>query len=395
MGVRIARSVLMLLFVIVASGCKDAGTFFSKCEKKESFERQYDDLTSKEKKVVNSHVDRALSLLPPKPGELEIAAAINDYVYQYYIRKDNNGTTAKMLTEGHASCGGAAVTMAEMLYSVNIKSRLAYLVGIPNQGSHSLVEVYFTNGTSGLFDPTYGILWYDKENNRPVSILKLLSDPQLSNLFLYKSINKKRQELKDAVNPSQGFLQTYQNKRSYKEQYYDPYLCFRQRSGGGVAGDDYKTFVKIPMEPGVLYGDKDGSSNVVTPWNKLALLQNKEGKYISWAYMLGEVADYSVSHIYQFSKLITGNSYNLSLYYAEANASILSIQILNGHRRGQENDSTFYHQIEKLDYKKDIREIRKIDIPFTAESQDVRIIIATEGNIMLTAIESNLLAGGP
>lgn len=292
------KIILLILMTAVLCSCKDANIESSRYSKKQAFEKRYDKYSTEESKIIKLHVNKALSLLPSDVGELEIVAVINDYVYQYFVNKNNHGGAAKLLKEGYAICGGSAVTMAEMLYSVNVKSRLAFLIGIPNQGAHSLVEVYFKNGECGLFDPTFGIFWYDHENDKPVSIIKLLEDPKLSNVFLYKSIHKKREKTNEEVIPAREFLQTYQNKPSYKEKYYNPYLCFLKRSGGGVAGEEYKTYVKIPMKPGSLYGNRVGSSEEPSPFNKLALLKNQEGKNISWAYMLGKTGRYNISHIY-------------------------------------------------------------------------------------------------
>ncbi|MBI5740654.1 MAG: transglutaminase domain-containing protein [Nitrospirae bacterium] len=378
---------IILLLIAVFAACKDAPTVSLQTGQKQPFEITFDKYSPEEKKVITTHVDKALSLIPPRSGELETAAAINDYVFQYFVNKDNLGNAVKLLNEGHAICGGAAVTMAEMLYSVDIKSRLAFLIGIPTQGAHSLVEVYFRDGTRGLFDPSFGIFWYDYENKKPVSIVDLLAEPELSDIFLYKTINAKRKKTDEAVKPYIGLSQTYQNRKKYKEEYYDPYQCFSKRSGGGVSGEEYTTYVKIPLGPGSSYGDKKGSSET-TPWNKLAVLQNKEGEYISWAYMLGKTGDYNITHVYRFAGLQPGDSYNLSLYYAKAYNAVLSVQILNGHRPNQGNSSTFYYEVENLTYKKSGSAIEKVHIPFTADSPNVEIITSTEGYLILTAIES-------
>ena len=397
-GKQTAKRVNMLFLLIpllALSGCKDAGspmpvdikTESNAKVEKQNFERAFDEYSVEEKDVVIVHVNKALSFLPNDADELEKAAAINDYVYQYFVNKSNYGNAAKLLKEGYAICGGAAVTMSEMLYSIGIKSRLAFLIGIPNQGAHSLVEVYFSNGTRGLYDPTFGILWYDHRNDMPISITKLLEDPRLSNVFLYKSENKKRDTTEEGIRPSRGFLQTYESRKNYREKYYDPYLSFLKRSGGGVSGEQYKTYVKIPVKPDILYGDKKGNVESAFPWTKLAVLQSQEEEYISWAYMVGKTGVYNISHIYQLGDLHIGRQYILTIYYAKASDAILSIQILNGHRVNQDNDSTFYYELDNLYYKKDDYKIEHIGIPFIVDSKDVKIIMSTEGYLILTAIE--------
>ena len=176
---------------------------------KQDFEKRYDEYTEEEKAAILKHVKKALSGVGFHAPELEKAAAINDYIYQYLIHRDNTGSAPKLLQDGYAICGGAVVCMTEMLYAIGIKSKFAYLLGIPDQGAHSLVEVFFGDGNQGLFDPTFGILWYDPERGLPLSMMELLEKPLLVKSTLFKSRNEKRQTASDPVKISEDFASSY------------------------------------------------------------------------------------------------------------------------------------------------------------------------------------------
>jgi len=355
----------------------------SKTGHKQDFEIRYDSYSEQDKRFVQMHIDKALAKLDRNADEFEIAAAINDYLYQYLILKANSGGSAKILREGHAICGGAMITMAEMLHSLGIKSKYAFLLGVPDQGSHSLLEVFFNDGRLGLFDPIFGILWFSPETNEPVSIMELLERPSLSNTTLYKSLHKRRKKLEDPVLPFKGFEKTYAHRPNYKEKNYDPYACFSQRSGGGLANEGMKSFIRIPLRLGVVLGSKTWDKKNGLPWESLFLLKDENGNYIFWAYQLGQVHEgYDIKHIYDLKGLSIERDYSLRLYYsASANNTVLSIQFIDPAK------PTSYRRVKRLGFNPNSFKSGVIEIPFISTKSEASILVDAKGVIILHAIE--------
>lgn len=356
-------------------------------ETRQAFEKRFDEYSDHERGVVIANTEKALSKLPSSAGELEKVAAINDYLFQYFILRANEGGGAKLLSDGYAICGGAAVALAEMLYGIGIRCRKAFLIGIPGMGSHGMIEVFFRDGQRGLFDPTFGIFWFNKEKKQILSIAELMENPDLSVKHLQRSIHMKRTAETSLVVTSSGINQTYRSHHVGQDQLpYDPYLCFSTCSGGGIAGEEYMTFVKIPLVPGDLHGLPHGQVDSLHPWYPLARLADENGRFISWAYMLGKSGTYNVAHIYRFSKLRAGALYRLTLTYAHASTAIVSMQILDGKLPEQKSDTTIHLELPSLNYKQENPHSEETGIVFVSESDSVDIIATSQGYVILTAI---------
>jgi len=357
-------------------------------EIKQDFEKRYDSYTKQEKEFIKTHIDKALSKIGYDADEFDKVAAINDYVYQYFIHKNNYGGAVKLLKDGYAICGGDVLSMAEMLYSIRIKSKYAFLLGIPIQGAHSLLEVYFKDGNRGLFDPTFGIFWYDPKAKRPVSIMELLEDPSICNTTLYKSNYSKRKTVNDPMVVYVDVTKTYSRRIDYKENNYKPCECFSKRTGGGVANEGLSTFVQIPLKPGTVLGEKTWSENSAPPWSTLSVLRDKNGNYISWAYMIGQTMGYDIKHIYNLSGLRPKKRYVLRLYYSKAyDETILSIWFLNS------SIPTLYRKIDKLSFDSRSFSPGLVEIMFGASKSDMNVLLNSRGIIILNAIELSELTG--
>lgn len=349
---------------------------------KQEFEERYDAYPASKRAIVLRHRDQALSRLAPDADEMEIAAAINDYVYQYLISRDNVGGAAKLLKDGHAACGGAAVCMAELLHASGVKSKYAWLLGIPGQGAHSLVEVQFKDGTRGLFDPTYGILWHNPETGKPVSMMQLLESPSLCRTTLQKSNHTKRRKAGDPVMPCEGFAASYTRRIDHKEEFYDPYMCFAERTGGCVANEGQMLFVRVSLQPDVVRGRKIWHRRYPTPWSALALLRDERGRYVSWAYELGRSRiGYDIVHVYQMSRLEPGVNYVLRLHYSESRGVTLSVQFLDS------RTPTFYRKLPDHGFDPKAFKPVVVEMPFTASLAKTDVLVCASGFMILHAIE--------
>lgn len=351
--------------------------------KKQDFEKRYDSYSEAEKSIVLEHVQKALSGIGLDAEELEKAAAINDYIYQYLMLKDNMGGCAKLLNDGYALCGGAVVCMGEMLYSVGIKSKFAFLLGIPGQGAHSLLEVFLNDGSRGLFDPTFGMFWFDRDSKRTVSMMELLKTPSLCNTRLFKSQHKKRETDMDPIKVSTGYLSTYSLQMNYSEEYYDPYACFSQRKGGGVANEGLRTYLKIDLSPGLILGNKDWEPKEGgEPWSDLSLLKDKDNRYISWAYMLGQTMGYDVKHIYYLHNMREGNRYSLDIHYCRAyEDTTVSVQFIEA------QIPTSYRKIQNRDFDPLNFKSSTLSIGFAAAGKTDSVLVDANGIMIIHAIE--------
>ncbi|MBU4597001.1 MAG: transglutaminase-like domain-containing protein [Desulfarculus sp.] len=294
---------------------------------KPAFETRVDHYSPADRAILLQHLHHALSRLKDRSDQFQVAAAINSYLYQYLFFQNAIGDSVKILRDGHAICGGTAMTLSELLYVAGIRSRQAFLLGIPYQGNHSLVEVYFRNGTQGLFDPTFGVLWYDPHAHHPVSMAQLLANPALSDRTLYKTIYHKRSSQKDsAVVPIRGFASGYCLRLNYSQAspHYggirmDWRQAFQTRRAGGIA-DGHEVLTVIPMQVGDDFGQRQWNRKKFRfPWIPLALTKDYTGRNLAWAYQVGHWNNvYNIAHAYQLSKLVPGKSYVLRWIYAQA-----------------------------------------------------------------------------
>ncbi len=91
--------------------------------------------------------------------EEQIAIEIQRYVSTSLRLENNSGTATKILTEGHAICGGMSISFQALVRMTGIPARYIGIFGVVHQGSHALAEVYYDDQWH-LFDPTYGLLFY-------------------------------------------------------------------------------------------------------------------------------------------------------------------------------------------------------------------------------------------
>lgn len=123
---------------------------------------------------LSHHVYESLKNLE-NPTEFEKAAAINDYLYQYLFLKNHIGHHAgEILSQRQGICGAHAYCLAEMLRIAEVPCKQAFIHGAPVMGTHEMVQVFFSNGEIGLFDPTFGVYWKSPKSGKLLSIEELI-----------------------------------------------------------------------------------------------------------------------------------------------------------------------------------------------------------------------------
>jgi hypothetical protein len=307
---------------------------------KQPHEATVDGYAPEERQIVQAALDDALRDLDDRDSELEMAAAVNAYLHQYFVNENATGTGAEVLAGEQAICGGTANTMLEMLYMAGMRARPAVLLGIPYQGNHSLVEVEFSDGARGLFDPTFGVFFRSPRSGRPIGMRELLNEPRLARTTLMKSRFEKRTSKEGVVEPISSIADAYAVRRNYRERStpdgattMDWALAFRVRHAGGVGGDG-ELRIPMPLRAGRLYGTLARPRDGELPWDALALDKGADGVALPWAYMIGAHGAFDVRHVYRVSGLRVGRRYRIAVTYNLAEGGVrLQFGVLGARRR--------------------------------------------------------------
>ncbi len=286
-----------------------------------NFIKAYQSYSIKERAVVDKAAKHAISRLKDDSDEFMVAAAINQYVYSYFTKKNWAGGNSayEALTSAQGNCGGMTLSLAEMLHSRGIASRLAY--GIGGEPAHSMVEATFSNGKSGLFDPYNGTLYVEKGSLEPVSIFDIKKKMRAGQVDTYFSIRTKDDNGK-AI-PMAAFEDVY--SLDDKEDPAKRGLYYAERILGyktlGVQNSGALDVIDINLKPGELIGHKEFSATAAEPkpWLKLGTheYKNEDGSidHLSWAYMLGYTGTgYRIQHMCYLNELEAGKTYKLTLY---------------------------------------------------------------------------------
>jgi hypothetical protein len=358
-------------------------------EATQDFEIRFERYTDAQRQVILDHVAAALRNLPGGASEFEKVAAINDYLYQYFHRQNSNGAGgADYLTNGESICGGTVVSMAEMLYSQKIKSKYAYVYG--GLVAHSMLEVFFSDGTRGLFDPYNGYLFYNKELARPISITDILTGINLNEVTFYSS--QPKQEITGEIVPLSDVFLSYLDHDTLDRDF-DPVELFARMDGAGVANEGYKDYLEVALNPGEHIGEPAWTpeSEAPNPWNTLAVWRKNNGDYLSWAYLLGQTAHgYDVKHIYHLEGLTPGQRYTLRHYLVRGYLSVndtndgpvITIQPISPFQPGQ------FSGLEAFNIPLDDRFTPRVhDFTFEAQAAQADFIYDVSGIIIVAAIE--------
>jgi len=349
-------------------------------------------ISENDRALLKKHVSFALSSLNEK-NEHEIAAAINDYLFQFLLSIPHWGEPAQVLEDEEAICGVHAHVMSAMLSDCGIENRIAYMLDVPYQNSHCLVEVHFKDGSMGLFDPMHGLYWFDQEKNTHLSMNNLKNQPSLASTKILKTIHAKRKSKHDSVSPFISAANHYQPFTDDHELHFEE--MFSTYSNAGVEGNSFKIFQRISFKDDfTVLGDRS-SKNMKGALSSLCLEKGENAGPICCIHQLGKSSGgqhLNVAHIYELNQLKKNQPYTLTLHYFKSINSVLSSTILGG-KFAAKTKSTQHDVIEDFGPKlwqtipaKLPGKSRTISINFVPDESKVNIVVDNSGEMLLHAI---------
>lgn len=279
--------------------------------------------TNEERKFVEYQAKAAVKNLPAVADERLKAAAVNHYIYNFFTRQNwagaNNAYEA--LKSEVAVCGGMVITMSEMLYFLGIESRLSYAIG--GHAAHSMVEAYFSDGTSAAYDPYNGVIYMDKETGKILSLFEAIEKTKSreTNLLYVKTQRNRNGSPIPMASLENGYtIKNPGNRGRFTETMIAEFYNY------GIQSSGFVDFIDIPLKPGDVLGEIEWSrenSRYPKPWLALGGLKGKDDRYLSWAYILGFTGlGYRVQHLYKLENLEIGGKYSLNVYVANAYLSM-------------------------------------------------------------------------
>ena len=360
---------------------------------KNSLAKSYlDALGNRDKLYLQSHLDQALSELGDPKDPREVAAAINDYLFQSLLCLDHTGTPVQILRDGHAICGGHAITMITLLELAGVKSSLSYLLDVPYQGAHSLVQVEFSAKEAGLFDPTFGVLWYEPSQGKYLCLNQLKEHPEWAESMAWQTIHPKRQSSDQPIAPFRSLLNQYQQLASPTAMHYGE--IFKEASYVGLHNYNFRIHRRIPMQGAPSSYGQANPANIAQACQALASSKDpRTGEHLSLLQHLGKFATgFNVSHLYEMENLEPGNHYQLCLDYLRSTSSHLSVSVLKGKLRSDSRNckhdviNDFGPRILQTLPVEAIGKSRRWTVDFMAEDSSVTVLIDNEGDMLLHSI---------
>jgi hypothetical protein len=343
------------------------------------------DYSAQQRELVRDHLDRALSLLEQEQSELAVAAAVNTYLHQYLLTQPYPGAGAGTLAAARGFCGNHAAAMVEMLYLAGIDARTAALLGIPSgAGNHSLVEVWFSDGDRGLFDPTHGAFFAVADD--PVSLEELIDTPSLSVDSLRTDVRDKRTTLDAPVVPMRSIAADYREAGDAAEIVDGRVVMewrrdFADNRGWGISFSGRELLTEVPVRLGDTWGSVKGGGSGGNPWDELSVEHTSSGRALAWAFQLGQSSGYEVAHELRLLGTRPGDRYVLRLHVASALGSPPRLRIR------PPSGETMARTLEPLSTESDGWKPKRIDIPLIAPpNREPAVRVEASGSMLLQAI---------
>ena len=365
----------------------------------------YNNYSQEEREYLLSHVQKALSGLSQNASEFEKAAAINDYVYQYLLLKSNGGTAVSILKDGYAVCGGHGTSMIEMLYAIGIRSVEVYSIG--PLSSHVMVEARFSDGSQGLFDPTFGVFYYNPNTKYPVSILEIKENPQFARDYSYHTQHLKHTQSTQPITPLTDVFSIYN-----KEVVEGAYNYLTQADDIGLTETGFVTYRKISLKPSQVIGDPAWRPDQKEePRDKLLgypELKDEQGNPINhwWLDWMGNHPSegITVAHLYELHNLKPDSTYTFTLHIALATAPSefpaspsktwpedklgITIKPMQPFQPADmPYEGSKFIELNSFPYSRDNFTPQKIDYVFRASQEEMSLLYTVNGYIRIYAME--------
>jgi hypothetical protein len=248
-----------------------------------------------------------------------LAKKINAFVHSYCtcdLPLEKN--TDNLIKNCHTSCGGYVYVFRKISECYGLQSREVYLLNIPLQGNHSMVEVKYGEDKWALFDPTFGTFFTrrGKISEKPYSLDDLYFNCSPENLLRHvvqaRRINPTEIALPlnclyktrsfDAVNMK---LSTYLQAKDYGHQSLDQYslllLDIDMKKGVFQFGGPAKTIEK---------GDRQFLAKV----NVLLNDKIRDNNIPYCTSFLGQIGEHTFKNGYHMKNLRKDSIYRLTLY---------------------------------------------------------------------------------
>lgn len=337
---------------------------------------------SLQREVVREHLNRATSLLVDPDSELEVAAAVNSYLFRYLRNEPLAGDGADTLAAGRGFCGNHVATMAEMLGLAGIDSRTAALLGVRLAGNHSVVEVRFSDGPRGIFDPTHGALFLDQ--GRPLGLEGLAGEPALVPRALWVDAGEKRTSADATVEPIASIAADYRRPGG-SERAEHPVLAkwrdwIADNRGWGIAYSGREMLTTIEIEVGQIWGTMERQWNG-EPWAELAAAHDESRRALPWAFLLGQdEMGYEIAHDFRLSGTRPGRHYVLELRAAlvQGERPRLEVETSDG------ESSTI--SLRRLTPRRWLPRARVVRIPVRARGAEESVRVRARGYVVLQGI---------
>ena len=352
------------------------------------FERMFERYTESQKEFVREHANKALSRLSANATDFEKAAAITSYVHQNIEPVNLTlGNAFEILKTRKSLCHGMATCVLEMLYSLHIKGEYAFLRGT-YQGGHSMAQVYFSDGTSCILDPTFGVFYTDSLTGKPLAINRMLTCPKVTVHYTRHSFCRDPA----AVTLMENVEGSYSTDNHFAADGFRYPELFSKALGMGVSNDGSIDFIHVSLSPGTILGSMrwKNSMGEPFPWSRLENIRDDAGNFLSWLNELGHTPlDHRVAHLYELSGLTVGSGYQLTLQVATVNPNpfyvnkqaVVSVQQIQP--SGARNALTYDAQM--FSPEKPYAPQSKV-VKFTAGQEHMSFVALCTGYIILSAI---------
>jgi hypothetical protein len=180
-------------------------------------------------------------------SEEDVAVDVTKYISMTFDYKNNLGNATKILKDGYAFCSGMSISHQALMQQAGIPARYISLFGLPTQGGHNLVEVYY-DGDWHLFDPTFGLFFYsspDFDQSGQIPSLHELAGTSIQDWYLFKVVDTPWNSVYDRNTPVELVNNDYLYD-FFSHDFISEYKAYF--SGGFPVSYGYDRILSFPVE---------------------------------------------------------------------------------------------------------------------------------------------------